>query len=322
MATEPRPSEQNQAGFDWANLPLDISHLILDTLDWPAHAICRQVCHFWRNYLDQPRSAAKRYSSPTADARVVHKVRGGDGKVVTSYKAFEPPKQLGDYPKQIHRILAEPGLAFFLYRNPKTHLVEPEEHCFFAPESRTAYKFRATKNETDLRGYFPDTTVGRITKIMFNPEYDEVDSDSDREGIDEYIQQPIGPWCLKMKNIPFAYEPVILQSSGPLRFLPRFLSLEDPLIYVSVREYLHENINNLHKCPTVGELVFGIGKVISRYLQYKHDDFPDGAKVFVSFRGIKNVRYYPYGLLAIEISVEKTCEWVDGDTDDEEEDAG
>ncbi|RVD82161.1 uncharacterized protein DFL_006595 [Arthrobotrys flagrans] len=155
--------------------------------------------------------------------------------------------------------------------------------------------------------------------MMFNPEYDEVDSGSEREGIEEYTPLPIGPWALRLNHIPFADEAVVSESSLPVKFEPRFASLTDPQIFVLVREYLREHINKLSRSPTVSELVIGIIRVIARYFRDKEHSYLDGMGVFISFRGVMNDQHSSPGFLPIEMSVESACAWIERG-DEEEKD--
>ncbi|KAK6528533.1 hypothetical protein TWF281_009774 [Arthrobotrys megalospora] len=254
----------------------------------------------------------KRYHAPAVANKAIHKTREHDGAILT--KVFELPGLKRTHLRQIHRILAEPGLGFFLHRNPVTRAVNFGQHYFFVSERRAFFRYRSPKNETDLRGHLPAADVGRILKMMYNPEYDEVDSDdSDYEETEEYTPQPIGPWCLKMDQIPFADELVIPEASLPVQFELRLMSLDDPPIFLLVREYLQEHVNKLSRSPTVGELVIGIGKVIARYFQDNGYSMLDEKGAFVMFRGIMNAHETTPELLPIEMSVERGCEWVEGE---------
>ncbi|KAK6345694.1 hypothetical protein TWF718_007603 [Orbilia javanica] len=333
MELHSRERESNNGGFIWANLPLEISYLILDTLEWPTHLVCRRVCHPWRAYLDHPRLVAKRYDSPLINRKFVYKIRELDGTVATA--VFEPPGQTCAPLKQIHRILTDSSLSFFINRDPKAQTVRFGEHWFLTQDSRV-YKGSRPRNFElmSLKDYFPDADIGIITKMMFNPEYDEFDSGSEfeRDGVEEYTPQPIIPWALRLDYIPFADEPIVLESPSPFTFEIRFVSLYDPQINVpGVQEYLRRNTNRLPVSPTVGELVIGIGKVIAEYFQKGIESSLDQSGqhrgglltgqrtgVYVSFRRFANDRRLSL-LLSIDISIESACEWAGGE-DEEEQD--
>ncbi|KAK6504603.1 hypothetical protein TWF481_006542 [Arthrobotrys musiformis] len=211
-------------------------------------------------------------------------------------------------PKKVHR----PVIAFFISRDPNTLDTKFERNCFFLQEGRSFYRSMARTTDMDLRGYFPRVVEGEITTMEFNPEYDEVDSDSERDGIDEFISQPIGPWCFRMPCVPFADEAVVPEYSLPVQFAPRFVSTTDFKIPGLVQRYLDENLNKLSQSPTVGEFVFGICKVIADYFRTVETSSIDGTGVFVSFRGVMNVHDSSPNFLGIDISVEDSCTWVEG----------
>ncbi|KAK6500970.1 hypothetical protein TWF506_003728 [Arthrobotrys conoides] len=243
-----------------------------------------------------------------------NKTRNLDRTVVTSISDL--PGQAEIPPKQIHRILMGHILALFLKRDSKSQEVSFGNHRFIAQEGREHYRSRAQNVELiDLRGHLPGSIIGKITQIRSNPAYDEADSGCGREGIEQFAPQPIGPWAIQLDRIPFADEDVVNGFSPPIGFQAGFTSLVAPQIYRLVRQHLRERVNKILKSPKVGELVVGIMRAIAEYFRNEVSSYLNDMGVLVSFRGILNDQHSRPACLAIEISVETACGWIEEEQD-------
>ncbi|KAF3932603.1 hypothetical protein ABW20_dc0109760 [Dactylellina cionopaga] len=174
--------------------------------------------------------------------------------------------------------------------------------------------------------------MGIMLRLMFNPDYDdEFENDGDGEfneieEVDEFVLEPVGPWCLRMDHIPFASEPVVLGRPG--HFEIRFDSNAD----LDAGQIVRERIENWlvltslasTKSLTVGQLLVGVKKILVEEISKRLT--PDagifGKKFFVRFSGILNIPdSTTSGKILLEISFQDQCEWMEEGSDDESETA-
>ncbi|KAF3942019.1 hypothetical protein ABW19_dt0209708 [Dactylella cylindrospora] len=192
---------EQDATFDWEGLPLELAHLILDALDWPAHWVGRRVCRAWRSYLDKSKLTAKRYYTPRAERPVTHKFRNPDGSIETRQVA--PPPLLREY--RVHRILGQSALGFFLAIGDIT----PEQKNWLEGYYFSHSNVLAPYEEDDFREYLPGAHGGKLLQREYTGGLDFEGDDLGDGDIDEYAMTETGPYCLRLQNIPFGNEPVM-----------------------------------------------------------------------------------------------------------------
>lgn len=230
------------SGFEWGQLPLEITYLILDALDWTSHHSGLRVCTTWRDFLQQPKQVAKRYHTRSAFSGVLHRTRDDYGNIIENI--HQPLPVPGSV--QFHRLLSTRGLGFFVKMEESAELSADEEkslkHCYMAKHEYVRY-------EEDFLGCFPGGITGHLLKQTANPDLFDNETDySDYEDEDEeevgdedqgeteggsvsevlnrgrkddteaavsedipaFVLLPMGPCCIRLDSIPFADEPVSL----------------------------------------------------------------------------------------------------------------
>ncbi|EWC48940.1 hypothetical protein DRE_00245 [Drechslerella stenobrocha 248] len=328
QATAPAAAEP---ALQWHNLPLEVAYLILDEVDWPCHSVCRQVCRTWRTYLDQPAQTAKRYDTPNFIYRVIRKTRGDDGTFIVT--TVERPDIKVEAHREVHRMLAEPGLGFMLYVDPRTNKVKCHPGYFFAaanPSSSSRGGHRGTRhvqqNETDFRKCFPGLSDGKLQTTrsrggFYDPDVDTGYRDSlggggggggggGSGGVGSRSHSQLGPWCTRMSELPFAQELALRPS--PDRFEVRFTTdscSEKGDFSPRIHNWLNEAVKPGAEPLTVGKLLLGVQRLVMEEIQRV---IQMNGNIFVRLGGIVNL---PEAMregaasVSLEVTVWDRCSW-------------
>ncbi|EPS44198.1 hypothetical protein H072_1835 [Dactylellina haptotyla CBS 200.50] len=298
----------------WDVLPPEIWYMILDSLEWPTHSACKQVCQAWKVYLDQPKLVSKRYHAPHVPNRVFYRVRDAITGELESQVVEKPGARLRN-PMEIHRILGEPGLGFFLEVQEGISQLKFGKHCYFS-NGDGQYPLQIVENETDLREQMPGSTVGKMIRRAYNP---KCNSEEDPK-LNEFILQESRKWCLRMKCIPFMNELAFLglPESIDVRLVPPFAKFEGTVLYYALTESLKYLLKKSKNGVTVRELVYVVSMNLMEMVRCGVITKPVGKSYFLRFCGLRNERdTYSSAQLLLEISLRGHCEWVKEDLGNE-----
>ncbi|KAJ6260113.1 hypothetical protein Dda_4334 [Drechslerella dactyloides] len=307
-------SSEEPTSFNWGNLPLELARLILDNVEWPSHSICRQVCHDWRLYFDEPRQISKRYHTPKYVYRVIHKVTEAGG--MPRLRMIEHPEIKVRGGHQIHRILGEPGLGFFLYIDDKTRDVKHRPGYYFAISEQGSKV--SNRNETDLRGYFPEPSDG----LLMHPSPANIRAARSRSAQPKASRvlgglpagYVTGAWCVRLDHLPFGDELAVM--TQPEKFEVQVLLTS----YSGKRDTLTPRIaqwlNDSDSRPlTLQRLVLGVRDIVAQEIVKNMRRIR--GDMFVRFSGMVNL---PQSLTAevltvsLEIWVQDGFSWVNCDS--------
>ncbi|KAK6359264.1 hypothetical protein TWF696_000427 [Orbilia brochopaga] len=323
--------------FDWGDLPLEIAHLILDTVDWPSHSACRQVCRGWREYLNRPRLAAKRYYVPKFVYRIIDRVREADGSERLQF-IDHPDIQVRDG-HQIHRLLGEPGLGFFLSADAETGEIKHRPGFYFAVEPKSHLMFgRPCRNKTDLRRYFPKHSDGVLCHVCVadmhlahlkeqqkrqiaedkkkkkagqkKPKEEELDTPAP---IVKPMGNEEGAWCIRFDELPFGDEIVLMTRPESIEvqvLLTRYNGKTDKL-KLRLMDWFQATTEPNSEPLTINRMVLAVREMITEGISESLSNIK--SDLFVRFAGMTNV---PQGLrdgvleVSLDIWVQDGCSWV------------